>query len=521
MAFDISKAFGDLAPKGAIRTIITEIELHLIDNNPKNYYSMDGIAELAENIRMFGLMEPLIVKPTADGRYMLISGHRRRAALRMLAEEGYYPDGMHHKIDCILHEGPVNLPGLESLERMEAGVKLWEELKLLAANADTRVMSSADKAMEVRRIREIFKALAQLGYKAPGRTRDQIAETAKISASRVARLDVIDKGLKDQRLRNAWLKGDLKETSAYEVARFPEEVQRHLMDSQVRYVCEISSEEAAAFMPAVEADLRQVKHLPTEDDADAETGKASRNVSTEDTISDVSTSDTISAAADNRFREKWEADRERIRAIMEKEDDEFFEMLHEVKDMFFPKLDALNSRQEGIERLKDRFGKPHCGGTRDWGHYDCSPKGVYLRRDGAPTGIARTWTDVYDMLCTIALNDEAVKAEAPEPKESTADTAAEWQRTEIPPKEGRYLCLVDMNTTTLHEQRCDWKNGVWICYGQPIHDMFKVVAWYPLPEEAPRPRWWAQEIEDEEEEEKADVRRLDKSFADLCGRRTL
>lgn len=491
MAFDISKAFGDLAPKGAIRTIITEIELHLIDNNPKNYYSMDGIAELAENIRMFGLMEPLIVKPTADGRYMLISGHRRRAALRMLAEEGYYPDGMHQKIDCILHEGPVNLPGLESLEKMEAGVKLWEELKLLAANADTRVMSSADKAMEVRRIREIFKALAQLGYKAPGRTRDQIAETAKISASRVARLDVIDKGLKDQRLRNAWLKGDLKETSAYEVARFPEEVQRHLLDSQVRYVCGISSEEAAAFMPAIQADLEQVKRLPAEDDADAETGKASRNVSTEDTKAEPPKID----ASGNI---EWDSS-----AYLEqrqKEDDEFFEMLFDIRDQYFRELGALNDRREGIEKLKQTF-KNNGGVTASGQWYDGSPKGLRLRKRKEKLDITRTWTDVYDMLCTIALNDEALKAEDPEPKESTADTAAEWQRTDIPPKEGRYLCLVDMNTATLHEQRCDWKNGVWICYGQPIHDMFKVVAWYPLPEEAPRPRWWVQEIEDEEEEE--------------------
>ena len=55
MAFDISAAFGDLKPKGPIRTMITEIELHLIDPNPTNFYSMDGIPELADNIRMFGL----------------------------------------------------------------------------------------------------------------------------------------------------------------------------------------------------------------------------------------------------------------------------------------------------------------------------------------------------------------------------------------------------------------------------------------------------------------------------------
>ena len=60
--------------------------------------------------------------------------------------------------------------------------------------------------------------------------------------------------------------------------------------------------------------------------------------------------------------------------------------------------------------------------------------------------------------------------------------AAEWQ-TGDPPADGRYLCLVDMNTTKLHEQKCDRKDGAWFCYGSPIADMFTVEAWWPLPPE--------------------------------------
>ena len=86
MAFDIAAAFGDIARKPDGRMRIQYIPLHLIDTNPKNNYSTDGIESLAANIQMFGLMEPLIVKATESGRYMLISGHRRRLALRMNAE---------------------------------------------------------------------------------------------------------------------------------------------------------------------------------------------------------------------------------------------------------------------------------------------------------------------------------------------------------------------------------------------------------------------------------------------------
>ena len=495
MAFDISAAFGDLKPKGPIRTMITEIELHMIDPNPTNFYSMDGIPELADNIRMFGLMEPLIVKKTDSGRYMLISGHRRRAALRQLADEGFFPEGMHHKVDCILHEGPVNLPGIESLEKLEAGVRLYEELKVLAANADTRVLSSADTAMQVRRIRELLTALKNLGYKLPGRMRDLVADAAKVSASRIARLDVIDKNLKDPRLRTAWEKGDLKETNAYEVARYAPEVQKHMTDSQVRRVCELTTDQVQAFMPAVEADWEVVKRLPPEEDA--EIGSNPGNVSAADTKPDPA------LQFDGKGKMVWDAD-----AYLEErhqEDDSFFEMLTIIKGFFLRDLGALNSRQEGIELLKKNH-RHHSGGGYDglW-DYEGSGKGLTLQETETSKPIARTWTEVYDMLCTMALNECSMETGKPK-KVSAADTnldQLEWIRGSEPPKEGRYICLVDMDTVTLHEQQCDWSDGQWIAFGLPLRDMFKVVAWWPLPAKDPSPEWWY-DMDDEEEDDDDD-----------------
>ena len=105
MAFDIAAAFGDIARKPDGRKRIQYIPLRLIDTNPKNSYSTDGIESLAANIQMFGLMEPLIVKTTESGRYMLISGHRRRLALRMNAEAAEnYPESMHEPVACIVED---------------------------------------------------------------------------------------------------------------------------------------------------------------------------------------------------------------------------------------------------------------------------------------------------------------------------------------------------------------------------------------------------------------------------------
>ena len=84
---------------------------------------------------------------------------------------------------------------------------------------------------------------------------------------------------------------------------------------------------------------------------------------------------------------------------------------------------------------------------------------------------------------------------------SEPDTGLEWKTGE-PTREGRYLCLVDMNTAKLHEQRCEWKDGQWLAYGQPIHELFSVKAWWPLPPEA---LWLYNHEPDEDPEEDDDA----------------
>ena len=107
------------------------------------------------------------------------------------------------------------------------------------------------------------------------------------------------------------------------------------------------------------------------------------------------------------------------------------------------------------------------------------------------------------MLCTMALNECSMETGKPK-KVSAADTnldQLEWIRGSEPPKEGRYICLVDMDTVTLHEQQCDWIDGQWIAFGMPLRDMFKVVAWWPLPAKDPSPEWWYDMDDDEEDDD--------------------
>lgn len=106
----------------------------------------------------------------------------------------------------------------------EPASDVLEELLLIEANRATRVMSSADTMRQAERYRELLAELKSQGVEIPGRLRDAVAEAMQISASRLARLDVIRKNLSPEWME-AFETGSLSESAAYELARLPQEQQ--------------------------------------------------------------------------------------------------------------------------------------------------------------------------------------------------------------------------------------------------------------------------------------------------------
>jgi ParB family transcriptional regulator, chromosome partitioning protein len=63
-----------------------EIDLELIDNNPfqtRSQVNEDQLAELAASITANGVVQPILVRPLANGRFQLIAGERRWRASRL------------------------------------------------------------------------------------------------------------------------------------------------------------------------------------------------------------------------------------------------------------------------------------------------------------------------------------------------------------------------------------------------------------------------------------------------------
>ncbi len=207
----------DVSRSNTGREQIEYIDIDCIEADPNNFYSLDGIDELAGNIELVGLQQPVRLRPKADtpGRYVLISGHRRWTALKLL-----------------VGEGKDTFRQVPSIVEQNAGSTALQELKLIYANSATRDLSPADLSKQAERVEALLYQLKEEGVEFPGRMRDHVAEACKVSAAKLARLKVIQEKLVEPRWAEEWKSGDLPEQSAYALARMPA-----IMQHVVALVC--------------------------------------------------------------------------------------------------------------------------------------------------------------------------------------------------------------------------------------------------------------------------------------------
>lgn len=183
------------------------IDIDQLDANEANFYDVSNLDTLADSISMDGLQQPLVVTPGQDGRYTVISGHRRRAALRKLVEED----------------------GREDLRRVPCLVRVYQsqalaELQLIMANSTSRVLTSAEVMHQAKRMEDLLYQLKKEGYSFPGRMRAQVAEACQVSESKLARLKVIR-----DKLIDPWMAkfeaGEVSEDVAYTIAQMGQDYQ--------------------------------------------------------------------------------------------------------------------------------------------------------------------------------------------------------------------------------------------------------------------------------------------------------
>lgn len=195
-----------------------EIAVDDILDNPRNFYPRPdnaALAELMESIRANGLLEPPTVIAAGEGKYRLISGHSRMAAVRLLASSR--DEGEAKRFAAVLCRV---LPDM-TLEQ--------EECAVIEANRQ-RVKSPALLAEEAERLTKIYIKRREAGEDLPGRIRDRVAEAMQVNKTKLANLSAIKNGIKVPGIRRAWEEGRLPEAAALEIARMDDNTQYHLLD---------------------------------------------------------------------------------------------------------------------------------------------------------------------------------------------------------------------------------------------------------------------------------------------------
>lgn len=201
---------GDVPDPGTEgREQIEYIDIGLIDSDPGNFYELRDIPDLAGDIETVGLQQPLLVRPGEDGHVVLISGHRRRAALQLLVDEG---KERFRQVPCI---------------RKTGGNALVYEMQLIFANAHTRVLTNAEIGKQAARLEEIFYQLKEQGYEFPGRMIDHVAEACNIKRAKLGRIKKIFTHLAPC-YKPLWDAGDLPEDTADALASLPQAVQERI-----------------------------------------------------------------------------------------------------------------------------------------------------------------------------------------------------------------------------------------------------------------------------------------------------
>ena len=251
---DMMNASSKAAAGEAARFEERDIDIEDIVANPANakIYSTENIGRLAESIELAGkVLQNLVVTDRGeDGKYMLISGHRRWMACQQLVSEGKEKFKTVHAL----------------IERVPD--KRVEELLLIESNASSRNLTDAEKMRQAERTMQLCKELKE-EQMLSGRVRDIAAQMLNMSASHIARLHAIHENLAEP-LTERFENGSMSTSAAYEAQKLSEEEQHRLAEQTREKETVTMNDVAAARAPEVP----DVSNLDTAEEEAQERQKA-------------------------------------------------------------------------------------------------------------------------------------------------------------------------------------------------------------------------------------------------------
>ena len=165
---------------------IEYIPINKIDENENNNYSTEDIDELVDSIRTVGLKQNLDVMQLPNGRYRLLTGHRRFKALSELAQE----DTKYKMVPC-------TITALEQVQ-LPVSEKSKEKYLIHITNATQRHMTDSDKYNQYTDLVAIYTEAKNNGFTLTDKMRNLIAQDMQLSPAQVGKFDYIRNNASDE-----------------------------------------------------------------------------------------------------------------------------------------------------------------------------------------------------------------------------------------------------------------------------------------------------------------------------------
>ncbi len=190
---------------------IKMIDISEITPSMENFYELGNLELLADDIEREGLKHNLVVSKNTEGSgYLLKSGHRRLAAIKLLIDSGRRKSS---KVPCYV-DG----------EKSAAEAKL----DLIMLNATSRKYTDSEMVREYDELRKIFAELKAAGKPIKGKLRENIAAILNVSPAQIGKLDHIRNNAVPE-VEQAVKDGSMSISTANEVAKLTPEKQAEVM----------------------------------------------------------------------------------------------------------------------------------------------------------------------------------------------------------------------------------------------------------------------------------------------------
>jgi ParB family chromosome partitioning protein len=224
-----------VAPKAAkAMSAAGEIAVALISPNPKQprrHFDEQALEELADSVRVLGVIQPVTVKLEIDGRYIIISGERRWRAAQMAGLETI-PVYVREVDDQTLHEmALVENIQRQDLNAMEVAIslqRLMEECSLTQDKLSERVgkkRSTIANYLRLLKLPDEVQLAVKEGFISMGHAKAIASAPESIQLSLLKK--TIKKGLSVRQTEEAAAAGEVAKPAVKEDEReFPESYSR-------------------------------------------------------------------------------------------------------------------------------------------------------------------------------------------------------------------------------------------------------------------------------------------------------